>query len=139
MLASLIVFSQTDTKNTTTNKTDSIVPLPKNVAKAVVKDIIRKDSLEAEIDVMKKNEKLLKANLMIKDSVIQNKQNVILLYQEKEKNFDTMLSLKDLQNKNLEDLTNTLKKDLRKAKRELKLTKIGGTVVIGALAYLILK
>jgi hypothetical protein len=109
------------------------------VAKAVVKDIIRKDSLEAEIDVMKKNEKLLKANLMIKDSVIQNKQNVILLYQEKEKNFDTMLSLKDLQNKNLEDLTNTLKKDLRKAKRELKLTKIGGTVVIGALAYLILK
>lgn len=139
MLVSLIAFSQTGTKNTTTNNTDSIIPLPKNVAKAVVKDILRKDSLIGEIDVMKKNERLLQANSLIKDSIISNKQNVISLYQEKEKNYNTMLNLKDLEKKNLEDLTNTLKKDLRKKNRELKLTKIGGTIVIGALAFLILK
>ncbi len=138
MLASLIVFSQTGIKNTIINK-DSIVPLPKNVAKAVVKDLIRNDSLLTELEAVKKNEKLLQDNLRLKDNVIESKDDIIALHRARENNFNTMLTLKDLEKKNLEDLANTLKKDLRKAKRELKLTKIGGTVVIGTLAYLILK
>jgi hypothetical protein len=139
MLVSLIASSQTGTKNTTTNNIDSIVPLPKNVAKAVAKDLIKGDSLLAEVNVLKKNEKLLQDNLKLKDNVIENKDNIITLYKTKEDNYNTMLTLKDIEKKNLETLANTLKKDLKKTKRELKLTKIGGTAIIGVLAYLILK
>ncbi len=134
----MIAFSQTGIKNTITNK-DSVVALPKNVAIAVAKDIIRKDSLTSEVESLKKTQKLLELNSAIKDSIINTKQNIILLHQEKEKNYNTMLDYKDLQKKNLEDLTTTLNKELKKTKRQLKFTKIGGVLIMGVFSYLILK
>ena len=137
-LASLTVFSQVGTKNTTTNK-DSVVVLPKLVAKAVAKDVIRKDSVEAENKILKRNDSLLRANISLKDSVINAKDNVINLHILKENNYETMLTLKDVQKQNLEGLVVVLKNDLKKTKIQLKATRIGGIVITGTLLYFILR
>lgn len=136
MLVNLIAFSQTGTKNTTIN--DSI-RLPKSVARAVAKDIVRKDSLTTEINILKKNMGLMETNLGLKDKVISTKDSIITLHQEKEKNYLLMLDYKDLQKQNLIDLTNKINKDLKKTKRELKTTRIVGIVVTLFLGYIIVR
>ena len=98
MLVSSIAFSQTGTGTITT---DSIVPLPKNVAKEVVKEIIRKDSIQAELTICYDNQKLLENNLVLKDSIIHSKDSQIDLQKQKEVNYETMLQLKDAQITNL--------------------------------------
>ncbi len=136
MLVSLIASSQTVTKTTTT--IDSIVPLPKNVAKEVVKDIIRKDSLETELKVLTENYKLLETNSVIKDSVIQSKDGVINLWKDKEKNYLTIIDLKDQQKTNLEVLNKSLAADLRKTKRKSTVKTLIGGAIIGGLTYLLI-
>jgi len=129
----LTVSSQTVTKNITI---DSIIPLPKNVAKEVVKDIIRKDSLEAELKSVKLDVSLLNSNLVAKDSIIMSKDNIITLWGEKEKNYLTIISLKDQQRTNVEALNKTLAADLKKAKRKSTVKTIVGTAIVGGLLYL---
>ena len=134
MLVSSIAFSQTGTGTITT---DSIVPLPKNVAKEVVKEIIRKDSIQAELTICYDNQKLLENNLVLKDSIIHSKDSQIDLQKQKEVNYETMLQLKDAQITNLNTLVDKLNKDIKKNKRKSFFKKIGNTVVIGGLAYLV--
>jgi hypothetical protein len=136
MLASSIAFSQIATKSFTA---DSIIPLPKIVAKEVAKDLIRKDSLESELKVTQKNMGLLEHNLTAKDSLITSKDGIIDLYKEKEKNYNTMIDLKDLQKKNLEELAKKLNRDLKKQKLKLFARTSFGVIVIGGLSYLLLK
>ena len=136
MLLSLTVFSQNVTKNLTT---DSIIPLPKSVAIEVVKDILRKDSLESEITVAKLNIDLLQNSISNKDSMITSKDNIISIYKEKEKNYTTVITLKDLQKKNLEDLVAKLNHDLKRQKLKLFARTTFGAIIIGGLTYLILK
>jgi len=136
MLLSSIAFSQKDTKSITT---DSLIPIPKSVAIQVIKDVIRKDSLEAEIIVAKTNINLLQYSLSNKDSVILSKDNIISLYKEKENNYNTLITLKDLQKKNLEDLVTKLNRDLRRQKLKLFARTTFGSIIIGGLTYLILK
>ena len=136
MLASLTVFSQTGTAPIIT---DSIVPLPKNVAKEVVKDLLRKDSLQSEVNTCLENQILYEKNLELKDSVISSKSNQILLYQEKEKNYDTIIQLKDLQKQNLESAVDVLKNDLKKTNRKLFNTQVGSVALILFLGYLLVK
>jgi hypothetical protein len=136
MLVSSIAFSQLATKR---NTVDSIILLPKIVAKEVVKDLIRKDSLESELKITKINTGLLKNNLIAKDSIITSKNSIIELYKEKENNYNTMIDLKDLQNKNLDDLVKKLNKDLKKQKIKLFTRTTFGVIVIGGLSYLLLK
>jgi hypothetical protein len=113
--------------------------LPKLVAKEVVKDLIRKDSLESELKITQSNLRLLEHNISAKDSIITFKSNIIQLYTEREKNYNTIIDLKDLQKKNLEDLTKKLNKDLKKQKLKLFARTSFGVVVIGGLSYLLLK
>lgn len=129
--------SQVVTKSTTT--TDSIIPLPKNVAKAVVKDIIRKDSLETELSVAYKNIDLMKSNLAAQDSIIKSKDNAIELWKLKETNYLTIIDLKEQQKTNLEALTKSLNQDLKKAKRKQRATTVVGVAAVGVLTYLLLK
>jgi len=136
MLASSIAFSQIATKSYTA---DSIIPLPKIVAKEVAKDLIRKDSLESELKVTQKTMGLLEHNLTAKDSLITSKDGIIDLYQQKEKNYNTMIDLKDLQKKNLEDLAKKLNRDLKRQKLKLFARTSFGVIVIGGLSYLLLK
>jgi hypothetical protein len=135
LLVNLTAFSQIVTKSTTT---DSIIPLPKNVAKEVAKDIIRKDSLETELKSVKLDVSLLKNNLVAKDSIIISKDAIIALWVEKEKNYLSIINLKDLQKANVETLNKTLAADLRKAKRKSTTKTIVGTAIVGGLLYLVI-
>lgn len=134
MLVSSIAFSQT---NTGTITTDSIVPLPKNVAKEVVKDLIRKDSLESELKVCQENMGLLEHNLTLKDSVILSKDAQMALQKQKETNYETMLQLKDTQLENFKILIDKLNADIKKNRRKTVLKTIGNTVLIGGLGFLL--
>jgi hypothetical protein len=136
MLVSLTVFSQKDTRTTIT---DSIVSLPKNVAREVVKDIIKLDSCNAELNIAKKNNELLQKNSDLKDSIITSKDNQIILYGQKEKNYETMLVLKDAQKQNLENSIKFLNTELKRTKRNLVKTKIGAGAIVAFLVYIIIK
>ncbi len=136
MLANLTAFSGTGIKIITR---DSIIPLPKAVARENVKELIRKDSLETEISVLKNNYSLLEQNNSYKDTIIESKSRQIDLYKEKEKNYLTIIELKDEQKKNLEELTKSLNKEIKKMKlNSLKNTAISSIIIIG-LTYFLLK
>ena len=132
ILASLTASSQIVTKSTT----DSVITLPKNVAKEVVKDIMRNDSLEAELKTSNANQVLLKVSLSASDSIIKSKDDIIKLWVLKENNYLTIIDLKDQQKANLESLNKIIAADLRKAKRKSTVKSIVSTAIIGALTYL---
>jgi hypothetical protein len=132
----LTAFSEKGIKNTTI---DSIIPLPKAVARENAKELIRKDSLESEISILKINYSLLENNLSLKDSIINSKSAQINFYQEREKNYLTIIDLKEEQKKNLEELTKNLNKEIKKVKlNSLKNTAISSVIIIG-LTYFLLK
>lgn len=136
MLANLTAFSETGIKIITI---DSIIPLPKAVARENVKELIRKDSLETEISILKTNYSLLEKNILYKDTIIESKSKQIDFYKEKEKNYLTIIELKDEQKKNLEDLTKSLNREIKKMKlNSLKNTAISSVIIIG-LTYFLLK
>jgi len=128
----LTASSQIVTKSTT----DSVITLPKNVAKEVVKDIMRNDSLEAELKTSNANQVLLKVSLSASDSIIKSKDDIIKLWVLKENNYLTIIDLKDQQKANLESLNKIIAADLRKAKRKSSVKSIVSTAIIGALTYL---
>jgi hypothetical protein len=132
VLVSLTASSQTVTKNST----DSLIPLPKNVAKEVVKDVLRKDSLETELKIVNLNQEKLKSNLVAKDSLIASKDSIITLWMIKEKNYLLIGDYMKQQKDNVDALNKKLAADLRQAKRKNTTKSIVSTVIISALAYL---
>ena len=134
-LVSLTAFSQ---KNTNSITTDSIVPLPKNVAKEIVKDLIRKDSIQAELNICHDNQGLLEHNLMLKDSIILSKDAQLSLAKMKETNYETILQLRDVQIVNLNGLVEKLNNDIKKNRRKTILKTVGNTALLGGLAYLLI-
>jgi len=136
MLVSLIAFSQANIK---TSITDSVIILPKAVAKEVAKDIIRKDSCQVQLKILQNSLILSEKNNELKDSVISNQNQQITLWVEKGKNYETMIMLKDEQKKNLDLVIKPLQNDLEKAKRNLLRTKIGAGIVTLFLGYIIIR
>jgi hypothetical protein len=135
MLVSLTASSQ---KNTNSITTDSIVPLPKNVAKEIVKDLIRKDSIQAELNICHDNQGLLEHNLILKDSIILSKDAQLSLAKQKETNYETLVQLREAQITNLNTLVEKLNKDIKKKRRKTIFKTVGNTAVIGGLAYLLI-
>ena len=135
MLVSLTASSQ---KNTNSIITDSIVPLPKNVAKEIVKDLIRKDSIQAELNVCHDNQGLLEHNLILKDSIILSKDAQLSLAKQKETNYETLVQLREAQIVNLNTLVEKLNKDIKKKRRKTIFKTVGNTALIGGLAYLLI-
>ena len=136
MLVSLIASSQVGTKNITT---DSLIVLPKIVAKQVVKDIIRLDSCQDEMIILKNSYNLLEKNNIYKDSIISNKGLIIEILNDKLANYESMLSLKDIQKSNLESSLKKMDKELKKTKRKLKITQISSLAVVVFITYLAVK
>jgi hypothetical protein len=134
-LVSLTAFSQ---KNTNSITTDSIIPLPKNVAKEIIKDLIRKDSIQAELNTCHDNQGLLEHNLMLKDSIILSKDAQLSLAKMKETNYETILQLRDVQIVNLNGLVEKLNKDIKKNRRKTILKTVGNTALLGGLTYLLI-
>lgn len=133
LFATSIAFSQTGTNNTTSK--DTSIVLPKNVAREVVKDLLRYDSVAGEITLVKNNYEKLQSNLILKDSIINSKVQIISLFKEKEEGYKAIMGFKDNQIKTLDDLSKQLNKDLKKEKAKRIFSNVFSSVLIGGLIY----
>lgn len=137
VLTNLTAFSQTNTVPSS-KTSDSVICLPKAVAKEVVKDLFRKDSLEAELDIQKKKLELFEQNSNLKDSVIANKDAIISLYSEKDKEWENVIILKDKQLTEYIDLSKKLETSINRMNKFssfFKGTTISLLVVTAALLF----
>ena len=134
LLVSSIAFSQ----NAIHTK-DSVIVLSKSVAKDVAKDLIKKDSLETELVIVKKNQSLLQTNLMLKDSIIATKDRQIDIYKIKDDLNHTILGLTNEQKANLQKTVDDLSSDVKSLKTKLAVRTTGALLIIGALVYSIVR
>lgn len=138
VLTNLTVFSQTNTVPSS-KTSDSVICLPKAVAREVVKDLFRKDSLEAELDIQKKKMELFEQNSNLKDSVISNKDAIISLYSEKDKEWENVIILKDKQLNEYVELSKKLESSINRINKMhsfFKGTTIALLVVTASLLFI---
>ena len=125
-LTSLNCFSQTGTnKQSDTTK----VVLTKEVAKQVVKDLIKLDGCQEELKLTQ--DKVIK----LEEREVQ-KDTIISLLKDKDKNNQFIIGQKDKQLQISEDLSKSLEKELKSSKRTTFLYKLG--TVVGILSTSIL-
>jgi len=131
LLVTSIAFSQTDT----TKK----ITLTQDVMRKIIKDLIRKDSLEAEMKVCNDNSILYRQNIQSKDFIIsikndeiKNKDSVII-------NLNSAIGKKDTQNQNLQKNIDDLNVLLKKANKKVVTRTVVGSAIIASLVYLLLK
>lgn len=132
------MFSQTNTVPSS-KTSDSVICLPKAVAREVVKDLFRKDSLEAELDIQKKKMELFEQNSNLKDSVISNKDAIISLYSEKDKEWENVIILKDKQLNEYVELSKKLESSINRINKMhsfFKGTTIALLVVTASLLFI---
>jgi hypothetical protein len=127
---SLNCISQTDINNIKPTDTTKVVLTPE-VARQVVKDLIRYDGCKEEVKLL--NDKIFKLNE--KDS---QKETIINLLTTKDKNNQFIMVKKDEQLKISEELTNSLHKELKSQRSKTFLWKVGTFVGIISTTYLIL-
>jgi hypothetical protein len=124
-MLSLVSFSQTAT---TSNK-DSVVVLPAKVAKLIAKDLVAYDGLKLEH----------KATLELVtglESKIGTQSSIIKQYEVKDGQWKQMITSYDAQVLAYKNMTEDLKKDLRKSKVKGFYNKFGLSLIIGGLTYL---
>jgi hypothetical protein len=120
-----VSFSQTAT---TSNK-DSVVVLPAKVAKLIAKDLVAYDGLKLEH----------KATLELVtglESKIGTQSSIIKQYEVKDGQWKQMITSYDAQVLAYKNMTEDLKKDLRKSKVKGFYNKFGLSLIIGGLTYL---
>lgn len=114
-LTSLNCFSQTDiNKESDTTK----VVLSKEIAKQVVKDLIRLDGCQEEL-------KLTQSKVIKLEERESDKDIIITLLENKDKNNINIMKEKDKQLQMSDEFLNGLKKELKSQKRTTLLYKIG--------------
>ena len=130
-LTSLNCFSQIDkSKISDTTK----VVLSKEVAKQVVKDLIKLDGCVEELKLTQ----IKVAKLEERES---QKDTIINLLKEKDKNNMFIIEQKDKQLKISEDLSNSLQKEIKSQKRQTFFYKLGtfaGVVATATLTMLLI-
>jgi uncharacterized protein (DUF3084 family) len=107
--------------------------------KNIIKDLIRKDSLEAEVQVCKNNTTLYQQNIQSKDFIISIKNEEIKAKDSQIVNLNTAIGLKDTQNKNLQKNIDDLNVLLKKANKKVVTRTLVGGAIITTLTYLLLK
>ena len=129
-LTSLNCFSQTGTnKESDTTK----VVLTKEVAKQIVKDLIRLDGCQEELKLTQN--KIIK----LEEREIQ-KETIISLLKDKDKNNQFVITQKDKQLQISDELSKSLGKELKSSKRTTSLYKLGTLVgIISTSLLLIIK
>ena len=84
----MILFSQTDTRNSTTAESkDKVITLPQSVVEKIVKDLVDADSIKAAYNKLKKQSRRKDSVIIVKDTTLLTK------YQE--------LCSKELMNKDI--------------------------------------
>lgn len=127
-LTSLNCFSQTGTnKESDTTK----VVLTKEVAKQVVKDLIRLDGCQEELKLTQ--DKVIK----LEEREIQ-KDTIISLLKDKDKNNQFIITQKDKQLQISDELSKSLEKELKSSKRTTFLYKLGTVVGILSTSFLLI-
>lgn len=129
-LTSLNCFSQTGTnKESDTTK----VVLTKEVAKQIVKDLIRLDGCQEELKLTQN--KIIK----LEEREIQ-KDTIISLLRDKDNNNQFVITQKDKQLQISDELSKSLGKELKSSKRTTSLYKLGTLVgIISTSLLLIIK
>lgn len=129
-LTNLNCFSQTGTnKESDTTK----VVLTKEVAKQIVKDLIRLDGCQEELKLTQN--KIIK----LEEREIQ-KETIISLLKDKDKNNQFVITQKDKQLQISDELSKSLGKELKSSKRTTSLYKLGTLVgIISTSLLLIIK
>lgn len=121
---SLVSFSQ----NVISNK-DSVVVLPSNIARLVIKDLLRYDATKLELKV---TQELLLNN----ENKVANQSLIIKQYEIKDNQYKQMITNYDAQVLAYKNMTDDLQKDLRKAKIKGFYNKFGLTVGLATMTYL---
>lgn len=115
VLTNLNCFSQTDiSKESDTTK----VVLSKDIAKQVVKDLIRLDGCQEEL-------KLIQNKVIKLEERESQKDTIISLLKDKDKNNQFINNQKDRQINLYDDMSKSLEKELKSQKRTTLLYKIG--------------
>ena len=115
VLTNLNCFSQTDiSKESDTTK----VVLSKEIAKQVVKDLIRLDGCQEEL-------KLIQNKIIKLEERESQKDTIISLLKDKDKNNQFINNQKDRQINLYDDMSKSLEKELKSQKRTTLLYKIG--------------
>lgn len=121
MFLNLTAFSQKSTEKTLAKSEDSSIAISKVVAKQILRDLYRKDSLQAELYIVTENYKLLQSSIALKDTIINNKNAVIEIYKQKEKHYEEIILLKDKQIQQCVEYSDKVKEDLKKSKKRAKI------------------
>ena len=129
-LMSLNCFSQTDTSKVKPTDTTKVVLTPE-VAKQVVKDLIRYDGCKEELKLTQ--DKVIK----LEEREVQ-KDTIISLLKDKDKNNQFIISQKDQLIKLYDDMSKDLQKELKSQKRTTFLYKVGTVLGIVATSFLLL-
>lgn len=129
-LMSLNCFSQTDTSKIKPTDTTKVVLTPE-VAKQVVKDLIRYDGCKEELKLTQNKVIKLEEREVQKDTIIS-------LLKDKDKNNQFIISQKDQQIKQYDDMTKDLQKELKSQKRTTFLYKVGTVLGVIATSFLLL-
>jgi len=124
MFLTLTVFSQKDTLNK-----DSVVILSKSTAIKVAKDLVRKDSLEAELNNTKQFYSILSQKSSIQDSIIKT-------FQKKEMDYVLYTQNQYQQISTLEKYSKSLEKQVKKEKSKKTINKVIYGLVISGLLFL---
>lgn len=122
-------------QDTTTKKQ---VVLPENIARAVVKDLVKGDSDAKELELNKTSISLLQTEIQLNNVLIVNQDKQISLYKDMKANYDKMILLKDAQLSVLNVDNARLAKELKKVKRRSTFAKITSGLLIGGLTVLYL-
>jgi hypothetical protein len=128
-------FSQIDTTKNKSNQTITIsdttkVVLSKEVAKEVVKDLIKLDGCQEEVKLYQEKIELLNNKEEVRDSIIK-----LLII--KDTNYQSIIILKDEQLQLSKELIENLNKEIKRRKTEGILYKIGSAIGIIATSILI--
>jgi hypothetical protein len=127
---SLNCISQTDINNIKPTDTTKVVLTPE-VARQVVKDLIRYDGCKEELKLTQ--EKVVK----LEERDVQ-KDTIISLLKDKDKNNQYIISQKDDQIKLYDDMSKDLQKEIKSQRRKTFLYKLGTVVGVISTSYLLI-
>ena len=130
---SLSCFSQTNTNNQSQIKvSDTIrVKLKPSTARLVIKDIVKGEGCESELKLTQ--EKVIKL-----ESRESQKDTIISLLESKDKNNQFIISQQGLQIDEFRNMTNDLKKEIKRANVKTFLYKVGTVVGVLTTSYLLI-
>ena len=130
---SLSCFSQTNTNNQSQIKISDTtkVKLKPSTARLVIKDIIKGDGCETELKFTQEKVIKLESREFQKDTIIS-------LLESKDKNNQFIISQLGLQNDEFRNMTNDLRKEIKRANVKTFLYKVGTVVGVLTTSYLLI-